>query len=166
MKLSVRSRGRCPREMDLPLCSDSVFPIALTQLLASHSFWSWLDQKAEACLPGMTNDNPQGCGYSRLMVCLLKLSGVFRVLPRGSLNFSSAVFICHLCPKQGDTMCNAYRLRKMCRWSLKMAVRFMEHAYNYIHMNALLKAETGPYYLCFACFNKKKKTHSTLTLRM
>lgn len=47
-----------------------------------------------------------------------------------------------------------------------MAVRFMEHGYNYIHMNAQLKAETESYYLCFACFNNnKKKPHLTLILQ-
>lgn len=53
-------------------------------------------------------------------------------------------------------------MHKIYQSSLKMAVRFMEHNYNYIHTNVELKAEIERYYLCFACFNKTK--HWNLTL--
>lgn len=163
LKLSVCSGGRCPREMGLPLCSESVFPIALTQLLASQSFWSWLDQKAKASLPSMTNDRHQGRGYSGLVVCILKLFfGVLQV-SKWFYKFSCCCIYVSFVTETVRHNVPCIHLHKIYQSGLKMAVRFMEHSYNYIHTNVQLKAEMEPYYLCFACFNKTKHLNLTLS---
>lgn len=93
LNLSLCSRGSCPREMGLPLCSESSFPTALTQLLVFTVILKLIWSESRACLPSMTNDKHQGCGHSKHVVCILKLFLVSCGPPSGSLNFSAAVLV-------------------------------------------------------------------------
>lgn len=156
--LAPCSRGTCPREIGLPLCSESIFPVALTQLWAWQSFWAWLDQKAEACLPGMTNGAQKAPEYSRRGASILNLGFVLLRPPRDSLDFSVVAFVCPLCCKPPCTVYNAYAGTKPVSPAWNRLSKWWNRAA--VTVTGLLhwKLEMEPRYLCLALVKQKYMT--------
>lgn len=149
LKLRVRSRGRCPSEMGLPLCSESIFPIAgftiiqkLTRsesrgLPAQHDQWqAWslrVFQVWSLCIQVGSGILPASAWFSKFQCCSISMSSASQTA-------------------QHKLQC--IHLHKPTNWVGKGLLDLWRVTIITFPSSAQLKSESQPCYLCFILIHK------------